>query len=123
MLTLTAIAFLVIWLCGKKNARHGVPPGILMTLQVLSGDCATKSPVYLVDSLTIGRARDCTVVFRDAEVSQSHARVFLSPAGIMLEDLGSENGTFLEGVRLHQPNRLRSGDVISIGNVKFVLKF
>lgn len=61
--------------------------------------------------------RDVTndVVLGDAEVSRQHSRLTRSQGGIVLEDLGSTNGTFVNGERLVAPRMLRPGDLIGMG--------
>ena len=61
--------------------------------------------------------RDVTndVVVGDAEVSRQHARISRTPAGFVLEDLGSTNGTFVNGERLAAPRVLNAGDLIGVG--------
>ncbi len=61
--------------------------------------------------------RDVTndVVVGDAEVSRQHARITRTPAGYVLEDLGSTNGTFVNGERLAAPRVLNAGDLIGVG--------
>jgi hypothetical protein len=55
------------------------------------------------------------VVIGDAEVSRQHARVTRTPGGYVLEDLGSTNGTFVNGERLTTPRVLNPGDLIALG--------
>ena len=69
----------------------------------------------------LGRAPDASVCIDSARVSRHHARIVVSRATAQLEDLGSKNGTYLRGKRLHAPAALSDGDLISIGPV--VLKF
>lgn len=61
--------------------------------------------------------RDVTndIVLGDAEVSRQHARITRTPAGFVLEDLGSTNGTFVNGERLAAPRVLNPGDLIGLG--------
>ncbi len=63
--------------------------------------------------------RDVTndVVLGDAEVSRQHARITRTPAGYVLEDLGSTNGTFVNGDRLAAPRVLNAGDLLGLGEV------
>lgn len=105
----------------QKRRRTGIP----MHLEVLSGTPSngTGALLYLTDELTIGRSGRCDLVWRDKDVSPRNSRIFLKNCMIYIEDLGSACGTALGGMRLHEPNRLRSGDEISIGSVRFVLKF
>lgn len=65
--------------------------------------------------ITIGRDVTNELVVADAEVSRQHARVSRTPGGIVLEDLGSTNGTFVNGERLTAPRVLSSGDLVGLG--------
>ena len=66
-------------------------------------------------AMIIGRDARHDIVINDPEVSRQHTRLLLQPEGYMLEDLGSTNGTFLNGVRLSQPILLSDGDEIGLG--------
>jgi pSer/pThr/pTyr-binding forkhead associated (FHA) protein len=55
----------------------------------------------------------------DTFVSQLHARVFREAGSTMIEDLGSTNGTYLNGKRLATPERVSKGDRVQIGNTVF----
>jgi HD-GYP domain-containing protein (c-di-GMP phosphodiesterase class II) len=68
--------------------------------------------------LGIGRMPSCDVFLDDASVSRRHAEVFFSEAGWLVRDLGSTNGTFLNGTRLGAATqRLRAGDHLQPGKV------
>ena len=67
------------------------------------------------DQLTIGRDSTNPVAINDAEVSRKHARLMFQGGKYVLEDLGSTNGTFVNGQRLAGPVVLKPGDVISLG--------
>lgn len=67
------------------------------------------------DQLIIGRDSASGVAINDAEVSRKHARLTFQGGKYVLEDLGSTNGTFVNGQRLANPVVLKSGDVISLG--------
>jgi predicted component of type VI protein secretion system len=58
-------------------------------------------------------ANDITV--SDPEVSRRHARFIMQEENFLVEDLGSTNGTFLNGERISTPQQLRPGDVITLG--------
>ena len=66
--------------------------------------------------LTIGRAPDADVVIDDDEISRRHVRVVPTPAGLEVEDLGSTNGTELDGQRLSKRTLAGDGSVISFGS-------
>ena len=70
----------------------------------------------------LGRGTD-SVVWIDAQsVSRRHARLLVASGHATLEDLGSKNGTFVNGIRLSAPVALRDGDELRIGSVPMTLK-
>lgn len=70
----------------------------------------------LASEMTMGRAPGCTIVVDDTYVSQLHARVFKADDGWYVEDIGSTNGTFLNGDQLTSSRPVRRGDRIQLGN-------
>jgi len=66
-------------------------------------------------SLTLGRGADNDMAFTDTNVSRHHARLDLVDGRYVLSDVGSTNGTCLNGVEIDVPRPLRSGDVIAMG--------
>ncbi|MFN8411778.1 MAG: FHA domain-containing protein [Anaerolineales bacterium] len=81
--------------------RSGPTPGVTFPLEG--------------DQLTIGRDSVNGVAINDAEVSRKHARLTFQGGKYVLEDLGSTNGTFVNGQRLAGPVVLKAGDVVSLG--------
>jgi len=71
------------------------------------------------ETTTIGRAVQCDVVITSKRVSREHARLRRDSWRVILEDVGSTNGTFLNGERLLAPSELRDGDQIKVGDVVF----
>lgn len=65
-------------------------------------------------TLMIGRDAACEVVIPDRQVSRYHARLTPTPGGVMLEDLGSKNGTHCNGQRLGSSQILQDGDLVQI---------
>ena len=68
----------------------------------------------LRDSLVIGREPSCDIEIPDRQVSRQHARINLTPNGILLEDLGSKNGTQYNGLPMETSVLLADGDIIQI---------
>ncbi len=66
-------------------------------------------------TLVLGREGTCDVVIPDRQISRFHARLTPSPEGVMLEDLGSKNGTHHNGTELSAPVMLQDGDMLGIG--------
>lgn len=67
------------------------------------------------NEITIGRDVANEITINDPEVSRKHARLIMQSGGYLLEDLGSTNGTFVNGQRLTSPHVLRPGDVVMLG--------
>lgn len=74
-------------------------------------------------SVTVGRAPDCDLVLSHPTVSQHHARISISGPQRVIEDLGSTNGTFVNGMRLARGESrvLTASDVIQLGPVRLHL--
>jgi hypothetical protein len=69
--------------------------------------------------ITFGRSSQNDVQLkRDEYASSSHARIEPRRDGVWLEDIGSTNGTYLNGIRLTRPKRLTSGDIVRIGETE-----
>ena len=62
----------------------------------------------------LGRDATCDIIIPEREVSRFHARVRPTEQGVLLEDLGSKNGTFRNGTRLEDPVILFDGDLVQI---------
>jgi hypothetical protein len=81
--------------------RSGPTPGVTFPLEG--------------DQLIIGRDSSNGVPINDAEISRKHSRLSFQGGKYVLEDLGSTNGTFVNGQRLAGPVVLKPGDVVSLG--------
>ena len=66
--------------------------------------------------LTIGRAAGCEITLDDTYISQMHARVSPGEHGVIVEDLGSTNGTYLNRKRVTAPVVVSPGDRIQVGS-------
>ena len=82
---------------------------------VIEGEAYKGKSFSLGSELTIGRADKCSLVLDDAYVSQMHARIFPRGDQIVVEDLGSTNGTYLNRQRLTSPAEVQRGDKVKIG--------
>ncbi|MDP9017227.1 MAG: DUF3662 and FHA domain-containing protein [Candidatus Eremiobacteraeota bacterium] len=70
----------------------------------------------LRDSMAIGRGKSNDIVIGDPRVSREHARIEAAAGQAILTDLGSTNGTLIDGTRMTGRVRLRPGNVITLGN-------
>jgi hypothetical protein len=80
-----------------------------------SGPTPGKTFLLEKEEILLGRDLANEIPISDPEVSRRHARFMMQGENIMVEDLGSTNGTFLNGQRISSPQQLRAGDVITLG--------
>ncbi|MCJ7694165.1 MAG: FHA domain-containing protein [Anaerolineaceae bacterium] len=80
-----------------------------------SGPTPGKS--FLLEEAEMFLGRDLTnhIAIPDPEISRRHALFVSTPQGVQIEDQGSTNGTFINGVRLTAPQLLKQGDLITFG--------
>jgi DNA-binding SARP family transcriptional activator len=110
-------------------------PARPMTQTVLVRSVLSTAPLTLVGPsgqrivigdapVVLGRQADCDLVLADDEASRRHAQVTATTTGCHVTDLGSTNGTFLNGHRLEESALLVDGDRIEIGHsvVRFVAR-
>ncbi|MET0420292.1 MAG: FHA domain-containing protein [Acidimicrobiia bacterium] len=77
---------------------------------------ARRGEVFtLGDELTVGRGGGCGIVLDDGFVSQVHARIYRRDGDVYVEDLGSRNGTLINGQPLQGAIKLRRGDQVQWG--------
>lgn len=97
----------------KKGKRGTVNRLVMLEPRSLRG---TTFPITA--EVTFGRSATCTVhVQDDTFVSSMHCRIFRDEAGnAILEDVGSTNGTYLNGDRIHVPKPLHAGDRVQLGS-------
>ena len=67
-------------------------------------------------TLVIGRLAECDIAFDDSNVSRRHAEIKALAGGFAVNDLGSTNGTKVNGVTITFERALRDGDIISVGS-------
>ena len=67
------------------------------------------------DVIVMGRSDETDVVLDDPYASEFHLRLVAQDGGLMLHDLGSTNGTYVNGRRASAPTQLRQGDTIQVG--------
>lgn len=94
----------------------------LQSFQLVMKTGPTPGKAFALDKgeINIGRDVNNEVVINDSEVSRKHARVIIQGDSYVLEDLGSTNGTSVDGQRLTGPHILHLGQTISLGeNVSF----
>src|SRR3954453_11374166 len=74
------------------------------------------------ESITLGRASDCTIPIKDRFLSRRHAEVVHERGSWYVRDCGSVNGTMLNGVKLAETALLHPGDRIALGDSEVVFQ-
>ena len=69
-----------------------------------------------ISTVTVGRLPECTISINDSNISRNHAEVKAGPTAFVVTDLGSTNGTMVNGVKIVGEHRLRDGDIVSFGS-------
>ena len=72
-------------------------------------------------SIVLGRADTCDVVVDNNQISRAHAKITTAGGKYFIEDLGSMNGTFVNGIRLNGKSPLGPSDTIILGRIRFTL--
>lgn len=101
---------------GATRVRMAVPKYVL---RGVSG--AVFGKVFPVGGpVAIGRAPECDISVQGEEISRRHALVKPTPDGLSVEDLGSSNGTYVNGKRVQQAF-LNAGDELKLDTVRFIV--
>ena len=100
--------------------RKGMVAGAFSWALTIEGGPQTGLTYVLGPGNTVaGRAGNCEIFLPDVTVSREHARFAVDESGLAMTDLGSTNGTYVNGLR-HEAGRLTQGDELMIG--KFHLR-
>jgi hypothetical protein len=97
-------------------------PHTMGRLVVVKSPALDEKSEFVLDSaaITIGRGSQNTITLEDDDfASASHARIEPRQDGVWLEDAGSTNGTYLNGVKLSRPRKLTPGDLVRVGETDF----
>jgi hypothetical protein len=107
--------------CGEVAGESGPPnnrPDSRQSYRVLVGDREIALPA---GEHILGRSNEAAIFIDSVGVSRHHARISITADGARLEDLGSKNGTRVNGHPVHAPTTLADGAIIVLGNT--ALKF
>jgi hypothetical protein len=103
----------------RRAKRQRGEPRVFMISQ---GNQAGLSAELSAGVVMIGRGADCQLILDDDYVSTRHARVVATPSGIYVEDLGSTNGTYVNGQRITAPTTITLADTVRIGKTMLRLE-
>jgi len=104
------------------TARMPPSPAAREPRLILKGAAGEVTEFPLADANVLGRSTQATVRLADREVSRKHSQIDREGQDYVLRDLGSSNGTFLNGKRIFGPTRLKDGDEVLIGTSTMELR-
>ncbi len=96
-----------------------VPASRLLEGALRLGGAPVPMPPLDKTIVVFGRDPSCDHVLPHPEVSRRHARIVRTARGLLLEDLGSTNGTFVNGARIAKPVLLKPDDVVALGSTSY----
>lgn len=99
-------------LAAARTSKGGKPPSHVV---VHEADGSKSRNVKLSGPTQIGRGAACAIRLSDTYVSQVHARLYGENGSWFVEDLGSTNGTFVNGKQIQSVTRLKRGDRVQFG--------
>jgi len=85
-------------------------------IEILTGASTGKS-FDIIDEIQVGRNPDLAIRLAEDVISRIHAKIYMRGADVMIEDLRSANGTFVNGQAISEPTKVNALDVIHFGNV------
>ncbi|HEX9763331.1 MAG TPA: FHA domain-containing protein [Acidimicrobiia bacterium] len=114
------LVYLFVWQIARAIGSH---LGISVRRQrrqgsrvlILKSETSAGQEVEVTNVTVMGRSSEADVVLTDPYASDFHMRLVAQDNGIMLHDLGSTNGTYVNGRRVTAPTQLRRGDNIQVG--------
>lgn len=98
------------------DLRSGIDPRLVV---VAAMGREPNSELRIDGSATLGRSESADIRVDDPFASSAHARIFPRGQFMYIEDMGSTNGTYLNGRQLRQPERLKVSDTVRIGDTEY----
>ena len=116
-----ALLFIFLWQVARAIRSHiGSNPGAKVEgtgaeLVLLTGSKESHRVRLRTQGHVVGRSPDCDISIDDPYASEFHARVGLQEGKVVVHDLGSTNGTYVNGRRVTSPTSVSRGDTVQIG--------
>ena len=104
----------------SRRGRTAAPSGAQPRLEVIAAmGFEAGTLLDLTGGVTLGRADGAEIKVEDQFASSNHARIYERGDAMYIEDMGSTNGTYLNGRELRTSERLKPSDVIRIGDTEY----
>ena len=97
-------------------------PGLKIKFRIETNGNETEKTVTVRNKITLGRGADCDVQINDKSVSKHHLEISLEPDGLYMKDLGSSNGTKVNGTSATGSVSLRTNDILELGYSKVTIE-
>jgi hypothetical protein len=123
-----ALLFLFVWQVARSIRSHiGAAPAPRRGRQpeemiIVRSESLAGRRYALAQPQVVGRSDDADIVIDDAYASEYHLRVGVQDGKVMVNDLGSTNGTYVNGRRVTVPTALARGDSVQIGKTIFEVR-
>jgi FHA domain len=105
---------------GRRRGGPDLRAGVIPRLEVVAAmGHEPGSALEIGDSATLGRSEGSDITVDDPFASSAHARIFPRGQFMYIEDMGSTNGTFLNGRQVRSAERLKPADTIRIGDTEY----
>jgi hypothetical protein len=121
------LIYVFLWQVARSMRSH-VSPGprrpakAAREMIVVRSDTLSGQRYGLERPKVVGRSDDADIIIDDSYASEFHLRVGLNEGEVVLNDLGSTNGTYLNGRRVTVPTVITKGDSIQIGKTIFEIR-
>jgi pSer/pThr/pTyr-binding forkhead associated (FHA) protein len=108
--------------------RRGAPPEPALDVEISTGIELTVAAAGTIKTyrfgrrVLVGRAPNADLRLDDPQVSRLHARIEMRDDGVYVEDLGSRNGTAIDGTSVHGSRRLKVDEEIEIGEASIIFR-
>lgn len=108
----------------EEEVPFNLPSEAPFLLKVISGpNAGAEIGMEKGKTYTLGKdSQTCDIIFQDLSVSRAHAKISISPEGVIeIEDLGSKNGTAVNGTPITEKQIITSQDLIALGTTIFLI--
>ncbi|SHJ94608.1 FHA domain-containing protein [Hathewaya proteolytica DSM 3090] len=107
----------------KKPKKYRKSTSKKFALEVIKADKSKELPkgaiVPILDEVNVGRKQDNNLVLDDEFVSSYHSKLYTRQGNLIIQDLNSTNGTYVNNQHIKGEAIVKTGDVIKIGNTLF----